>query len=104
MLSGILAVSTVAGVCAQLISGYYYILITLCIFLMSATGVGVINALAVDLYPTQIRGMALAVSLLFGRLGAMTGSNVGGPLMLNLCNYMLYILVAIQGCEYLVLF
>lgn len=63
---------------------------------MAATGVGIVNAIVVDLYPTQIRGMALAVSLMCGRFGAMTGSNVVGPILFNFCDYLFYIFAALH--------
>nr|XP_023023357.1 synaptic vesicle glycoprotein 2B-like [Leptinotarsa decemlineata] len=91
LLIGIMIVTTVCGICAQLLHGYTVIQITLGIFLMVATGVGVVNAVVVDLFPTQIRGMALAVSLMFGRFGAVTGSNTGGLIVYNACDYLFYI-------------
>ncbi|KAJ8960611.1 hypothetical protein NQ318_013903, partial [Aromia moschata] len=57
-----ISATTVSGLCAQLLSGYSYIQIGLGIFLMAGTAIGIVNAVVVDLYPTQIRGMALAVS------------------------------------------
>lgn len=94
LLVGFMVVTTISGLCAQLVSGYSYIQIGLGMFLMAGTGIGIVNAITVDLYPTQIRGMALAVSLMFGRFGAMTGSNIGGPLMSQLCDYTFYIITA----------
>ncbi|XP_018564187.1 synaptic vesicle glycoprotein 2B [Anoplophora glabripennis] len=96
LLVGFLVVTTVSGLCAQLLSGYSLIQIGLGIFLMAGTGIGIVNAISVDLYPTQIRGMALAVSLMFGRFGAMTGSNIGGPLMSQICDYTFYIIATIH--------
>lgn len=101
LLIGFLVVTTVSGLCAQLLTGYSYIQISLGLFLMAGAGIGIVNAITVDLYPTQIRGMALAVSLMFGRFGAMTGSNIGGPLMSQLCDYMFYIITAIHISKYL---
>ncbi|XP_057666431.1 synaptic vesicle glycoprotein 2A-like [Diorhabda carinulata] len=85
---------TVAGICAQLLSSYTFIQVTLGIFLMSAPGIGIVNAIVVDLYPTEIRGMALAVSLMFGRFGAMSGSYAGGNFFYDLCDYVFYIIAA----------
>nr|CAH7745084.1 unnamed protein product [Callosobruchus chinensis] len=78
------------------LSGHTYVEVALGVFLVAATGVGIVNAIVVELYPTQIRGMALAVSLCIGRFGAMTGSNIGGPLMLQLCDYMFYVFAGIH--------
>nr|XP_023023359.1 synaptic vesicle glycoprotein 2A-like [Leptinotarsa decemlineata] len=97
LLMGFLLVTTTSGVFAQLLSGYTYIQVTLGIFLLVATGIGVVNAVIVDLYPTQIRGMALAVSLMFGRLGAMAGSNTAGYIMDSVCDYLFYIYAVIHA-------
>ncbi|XP_072398238.1 uncharacterized protein [Diabrotica undecimpunctata] len=96
LLIGFISITTVAGICAQLINSYTYVQISLGIFLMAATGVGIVNAIVVDLYPTEIRGMALAVSLMFGRFGAMTGSNIAGYIFFNLCDYTFYIITALH--------
>lgn len=72
---------------AQYISGYETILIMCGIYLLISALIGVVNALAVDLYPTNIRAMALAVSLMFGRMGALVGSNLVGIIFYNYCNY-----------------
>lgn len=68
---------------------------------MTAPIITAVNAIVVELYPTQIRGMALAISLMFGRVGAMTGSNVAGPLMYSNCDYMFYIFAAIHVRKYI---
>ncbi|CAH1975630.1 unnamed protein product [Acanthoscelides obtectus] len=94
LLIGLMTFTTISGVIAQHLSGHTYIQVALGVFLVAATGVGIVNAIVVELYPTQIRGMALAVSLCVGRFGAMTGSNIAGPLMLYLCDYMFYVFAA----------
>lgn len=91
--------TTLSGILAQVLSGYIYIQLTLGFFLMGASSITAINALVVDLYPTQIRGMALAISLMFGRFGAMTGSNIAGPLMYSTCDYMFYIFAFFHVCK-----
>lgn len=93
-------VTTISGILAQVLSGYTTIQITLGVFLMGATTITAINAIVVELYPTQIRGMALAISLMFGRIGAMIGTNVVGPLMYTYCDYMFYIFAAIHAGKY----
>ncbi|CAG9815294.1 unnamed protein product [Phaedon cochleariae] len=104
LLLGFVIITTISGICAQFLSGYTYILIALGIFLLVSPTIGIVNAVIVDLYPTEIRGMALAVSLMFGRLGAMAGSNITGPLMYNVCDYMLYIFAAIHVLVIIVIY
>ncbi|VEN38188.1 unnamed protein product [Callosobruchus maculatus] len=96
LLIAFMTFTTLSGILAQHLSGHIYVEVALGVFLVAATGVGIVNAIVVELYPTQIRGMALAVSLCIGRFGAMTGSNIGGPLMLQLCDYMFYVFSAIH--------
>lgn len=98
--SGLLTMTSISGILAQTLNGYLYIQLTIGFFLMGACAISAVSALAVELYPTQIRGMALSISLMLGRLGAMTGSNAFGPLMYSYCDYMFYIFAAIHICKY----
>lgn len=63
---------------------------------MGAVTITAINAIVVELYPTNIRGMALSIAAMFARLGAMTGSNFIGHLMYKYCDYMFFIFAAIH--------
>lgn len=90
----ILIIITITGITAQLITDPLAIQLLIGSFILGGSTVGIVNAIVVDLYPTQIRGMAMAISLMFGRLGAMAGANVAGPLFFNFCDYMFYILAA----------
>lgn len=95
-----MTVTTLSGVVAQIISGYTYIQVALVIFLLGAPTITSISTIVVELYPTQIRGMALSISLMFGRIGAMIGSNTIGPLMYTNCDYMFYIFASLHICKY----
>lgn len=85
LIAGILS-----GITAQNVSGYTPIQVLIGIFLMGGAAIGVVNAIVVDLFPTEIRGMALSLSLMCGRLGAVTGSNIIGPLVYKACNFTFY--------------
>ena len=87
-------VTTISGLASQFVYGYELIQILVGFFLMGGAAIGVTNAIAVDLFPTQVRGMALAFSMMFGRIGAMTGTNLVGPIMYNACDYLFYFVVA----------
>ncbi|XP_030763786.1 synaptic vesicle glycoprotein 2B-like [Sitophilus oryzae] len=94
----LVAATVITGICgliAQYISGYMTIQILTGIYLLISSCIGIVNALVVDLYPTNIRAMALAISLMFGRFGAMVGSNVVGNIFYNYCDYM-FIMFAIN--------
>lgn len=61
-------------------------LLQICLFTVHiASGVGsnVLNTATVELYPTNLGAMAICISLMFGRLGSMVGSNVIALLLQN---------------------
>nr|XP_022908028.1 synaptic vesicle glycoprotein 2B-like [Onthophagus taurus] len=90
----ILGVSAGCGIASQYIKIDSWSKILMGIFLLSSAGVGIINTITVELYPTQLRGMALAISLMAGRFGAVAGSNVTGQLVYKVCEYTFYVFAA----------
>lgn len=91
LLFGFLFSSTLIGVATHYVQGYTLIQIMVGLFLMGGSGIAIVNAIVVDLYPTQIRAMALSLSLMVGRLGAVTGCNIIGPLIYNGCDFIFYV-------------
>lgn len=79
------------GIAAQNVHTAILSQIFMAIFLTAATTIGVINTIVVELYPTQLRAMALAISLMAGRFGAVAGSHLTGPLIYGLCDFTFYI-------------
>ncbi|XP_055298707.1 synaptic vesicle glycoprotein 2B-like [Sitodiplosis mosellana] len=51
----------------------------------------VLNAVTVDLYPTTMRAMAISISLMFGRLGSIAGSNTAAILLDDHCEAAFYL-------------
>lgn len=45
----------------------------------------VLSSITVDIFPTQLRAMAICISLMCGRIGSVTGTNVVGVLLENHC-------------------
>lgn len=84
-------VTSACGIAAQLTQGSLLIKILMGVFLMASSCVGIINTVVVELYPTHLRGMALAISLMAGRFGAVTGSYITGQLIYKLCDFTFYI-------------
>lgn len=84
------SVFTISAVCAvalmitttSMISNISYILL-----LAVGIAITVVNASTAELFPTQYRAMALCLSLMSGRLGAVLGSLFIGLLMDNYCTY-----------------
>ncbi|KAI8122692.1 Synaptic vesicle glycoprotein 2B [Lucilia cuprina] len=86
----ILATCGLFGILSLLISiplvAIYMLVITLCCGL----GTSVMNTIVVDIYPTNLRAMAVCISLMLGRIGSVTGSNVMGALIETHCEAALY--------------
>lgn len=91
ILVGFFVITTTFGLASQYVDGIMLAQLFMGIFLMEATCIGVINTIVIDLYPTQMRGMALAISLMAGRFGAVTGSHLTGPLIYNYCEFTFYV-------------
>lgn len=58
-----------------------------CILLLCGLSISVVNSATVDLYPTNLRAMAVCISLMMGRLGSVVGANVAGVLFEFNCDY-----------------
>lgn len=63
-----------------LLAIYLYVTLLAC-----GLAVTVVNASTVDLYPTNLRAMAVCVSLMMGRVGSVVGANMTGLLLDNYC-------------------
>ncbi|CAB3245244.1 unnamed protein product [Arctia plantaginis] len=55
-----------------------------------ALAIGPVNAYTVELFPTHLRGMAVSLSMMLGRVGSIFGSNVAGLMINNYCEIMFY--------------
>ncbi|KAG5675350.1 hypothetical protein PVAND_005259 [Polypedilum vanderplanki] len=64
-----------------LLSVYIYV-----IFMLLFLSVNVVNAATVDLFPTNLRGMAINISMMFGRIGSVMGTNIIGFTLDNYCS------------------
>ncbi|XP_004929455.2 putative transporter SVOPL [Bombyx mori] len=54
-------------------------------------GIGPVNAYAVEIFPTQLRGMAVSLSMMLGRTGSVVGTNVAGILLRAACEATFYL-------------
>ncbi|KAK4881439.1 hypothetical protein RN001_004758 [Aquatica leii] len=87
-------ISILSSIPAQYLSGSTSIKVSMALALASYTSIGLINAVTVDLYPTQVRGMGVAMSLMFGRFGAVMGVHISGRLFYYMCTFS-YIIYAV---------
>ncbi|XP_026315733.1 synaptic vesicle glycoprotein 2C-like [Hyposmocoma kahamanoa] len=53
--------------------------------------IGPINSFAVEIFPTQLRGMAISLSMMMGRIGSIVGTNVAGVLINVVCEATFYL-------------
>lgn len=82
-------VSFSTGICGFLIvwttnvsiATYLYVWLLAC----GVTNV-LLNTVTYDLFPTNLRALALSVSVMFGKLGALAGGNVAGMLLEHHCS------------------
>lgn len=90
-LTGMLAVGVISGVCIQHITNDILLVITFCLFIVSGgVSIPLVNATAVDLFPTNLRGMAISVSILIGRIGTFAGANTIGFFLDMNCGFTFY--------------
>lgn len=67
------------------------LLLVFCVFIVCCgVSIPLVNATAVDLFPTQLRGMAISMSILIGRMGTVTGANTIGFLLEINCSNTFY--------------
>ncbi|XP_017471875.1 PREDICTED: organic cation/carnitine transporter 7-like [Rhagoletis zephyria] len=64
----------------------YLFVVNLCCGL----GTTVVNAIVVEIFPTNLRAMAVCISLMIGRIGSVTGSNILGALIETHCEFALF--------------
>lgn len=86
-----LIVSMLTCVSIDFVSDFYAIVICFVIFLSCNACASIVMAIAVNLYPTNNRGMATSFIMLFGRIGSMAGSNFIGFMLLNYCTLIFYL-------------
>ncbi|KAJ8724631.1 hypothetical protein PYW08_016105 [Mythimna loreyi] len=74
----ILGCTGISGICAHLAYNQQLAVVLFAIFQMSGACIGLMNAVAVELFPTKFRAMAICLSMMMGRVGSMVGSNLIG--------------------------
>lgn len=78
----------VAGALIPWTTNFYLILGFMLIFLTSGVCGALLSAILVDLFPTNVRAMSLCVVLMFGRIGAVAGSNFVSFMLVTHCQLM----------------
>lgn len=83
-----------------LLAMWLYLVLLTCGYCIS-----VVNAVTVDLFPTNLRAMAICISLMFGRLGSVVGATMVGILLDTQCEMTFWISgISLVGCGVLSFF
>lgn len=94
-------VSFSTGICGFLIVWIPHATVAIYLYVwLLASGVTVIllNTVTYDLFPTNLRALALSVSLMFGRLASLLGGNIAGLLLERHCSVLYNFSGAILVC------
>ncbi|XP_055847868.1 synaptic vesicle glycoprotein 2B isoform X2 [Episyrphus balteatus] len=92
VLSGALGISGACGLALQWVDEPTAIVILFCGYLMlSGLCVSVMSGSVVDLIPTHLRGKAVCICLMIGRLGSVVGNNIIGAALETYCEVTFYI-------------
>ncbi|KAG5675991.1 hypothetical protein PVAND_005847 [Polypedilum vanderplanki] len=84
-------ISSVSGFVLPLLSNHYLIVACFCSFIMFAgLNVSLINAAACDIFPVNLRSMAVSLAMLVGRFGSISASNIVGNTLDNYCIHTYY--------------
>lgn len=57
------------------------------VLLMAGLNMSIVNASTVELFPTNLRAMAVSISMMIGRVGSVAGSNFVGLAIKSFCTY-----------------
>ncbi|XP_055845871.1 synaptic vesicle glycoprotein 2B-like [Episyrphus balteatus] len=86
-----------ALVTIPMVAVYFHI-----ILLISGLGTTVVNVIVVDIFPTNLRAMAVCISLMLGRIGSVTGAYVFGTLIEHYCKTSLFVAtIPMIACAFL---
>lgn len=84
-----------SGIVLQFVDNPYAMVALFCSFLVFAgTSISVLNGATVSIFPTNVRAMAVCLSLMMGRLGSVFGSNLVGLIMEQNCTLTFFLFAA----------
>lgn len=81
------------GVCSLLLHWFNSIalvLICLTFTVTIANCIGIMSTIALEFYPTNINAMGVSFVMMIGRLGAVVGTNMVGPLLFSYCEILFF--------------
>ncbi|XP_041788499.1 putative transporter svop-1 [Anopheles merus] len=81
-----------SGIVLQFVANPYITIALFCSFLVFAgTSISILNGATVSIFPTNVRAMAVCLSLMMGRLGSVFGSNLVGLILEENCTLTFYL-------------
>ncbi|XP_053948960.1 uncharacterized protein LOC128857287 [Anastrepha ludens] len=86
----ILAACGICGILAFCIKTPLLAIYLFVVELCCGVGITVVNAIVVEIFPTNLRGMAVCISLMLGRIGSVSGSSILGALIKTHCEIALF--------------
>ncbi|XP_055846219.1 synaptic vesicle glycoprotein 2B [Episyrphus balteatus] len=90
-----MSIAAISCLLIHWVSSYVLSIILLTLTLTTGTCGGVVSAISIEYFPTNISAMAMCLVMMTGRLGAVVGSNVIGLVIFTNCNMLFYIYVGI---------
>lgn len=77
------------------VNSYPLIMGFLCLYLATGPSINIVLSIQVDMFPTEHRAKAVAISQMMGRLGAMIGSLITGFLIQFHCGVLFFLFSAL---------
>lgn len=90
-LAGLLSISGICGIVCILVRIPMVAIYLFVVLLVSGCGATLASSITLDLYSTNVRGMAICLSLMSGRIGSVVGTNVFAALISENCELALAI-------------
>lgn len=90
-LAGLLSISGICGIACILVKAPMVAIYLFVVLLVCGCGATLVSSITLDLYSTNVRGMAICLSLMSGRVGSVVGTNVFAALISKNCKLALVI-------------
>lgn len=105
IIAAAMIISTASGFLLPLLTNEVLIVTCFSLFIVgSGSSICIVNILFVDIFPVFICGMAIAISVLSGRIGTIIGNNLFGILLETQCETVMFGTSMILAIGLLILF
>lgn len=84
------AVGTVSSLLLHWLHNMILVLVCLTLTIVIANCIGILSTVALEFYPTNINAMGVSFVMMVGRLGAVIGTNIVGPLLFAYCETLFF--------------